>query len=176
MYRNVTLPETRGTAFAFHTLFDDIGRGLGPLWVSLLIAGTGGRIPGFNLSIGGWFVCSLILFLMIFSVKGDFRKLEIATQASAERRRVGLGEGSLVGTKEMMADGKALEADGPLDSTPVALSAEVVDSDDATKSDPSYGKPSVVADSDDAGKSDPAYGKPSVASEPQAAARSDSSV
>jgi MFS family permease len=85
---NVTLPETRGTAFAFHTLFDDIGKGLGPLWVSLLIAGTGSRVTGFNFAITGWLVCAVIMFIMCCTIKSDLRKLEAATLAALERRRV----------------------------------------------------------------------------------------
>lgn len=67
--------------------YTDIGKGLGPLWVSLLIVGAGGRVPGFNYSIGGWFICSFLLMMMAFTVVGDLRKQEIATAAAMERRR-----------------------------------------------------------------------------------------
>jgi hypothetical protein len=69
----------------------DIGRGLGPLWVSLIIEGTGGRVPGFNYSLAGWFVCALLLFIMSFTVLGDLRKLDAATKAAMERRMQGQG-------------------------------------------------------------------------------------
>ena len=104
--RNVTLPETRGTAFAFHTLFDgefqgrhsfqhnvinfsktaDIGKGLGPLWVSLLIQASGSRVAGFNAALCGWLVCAFIMFLMCFTVIGDVRRLEAATLAAIQRK------------------------------------------------------------------------------------------
>ena len=76
---NVTLPETRGTAFALTTFFDDLGRGLGPFWISLLIINLGGRVAAFNYGLIGWVVCSFILFLMVFTIKGDLKKLEVMT-------------------------------------------------------------------------------------------------
>jgi hypothetical protein len=47
---------------------------------------------------------------MVFTVRGDFRKLEIATEAAIERRRVGLAHGSLVTVKEV--DAMPLEVAG----------------------------------------------------------------
>lgn len=89
--------------------------------MSLLIVSVGGRIPGFNFSIGGWFICSLILFIMIFTVVEDFSKLQAATQAAVERRQNGLANGSLVTIKEV--DATPLEAislhDKEVDVTPL---------------------------------------------------------
>jgi sugar phosphate permease len=39
--QNITLPKARGQAFALFNTFDDFGRGLGPLFVSLLIVDLG---------------------------------------------------------------------------------------------------------------------------------------
>jgi predicted MFS family arabinose efflux permease len=113
---NVTLPETRGTAFAFHTLFDDIGKGLGPFWVSLLIAGAGGhRVPAFNFGMCGWLVCSALLFVMCFTVLGDLRKLELATQAAMDRRQMNDSEGSALGSNAGIkaTDGPQHESTNP---------------------------------------------------------------
>ena len=96
----------------------DVGRGLGPFWVSLLIIGVGGRIPAFNLSLAGWFACAIVLFCMTFTVRGDLRKLEATTAATADRHRLQPHEGSIVSVKEVHAD--TLGADGP-------LSAQVMD-------------------------------------------------
>jgi hypothetical protein len=130
----------------------DIGRGLGPLWVALLITGTGGRIPGFNLSIGGWFVCCVILFVMSFTVNGDFRKLEQHTQAAADRRRVGLAEGSLVTIKEVDAE--------PLEVADAERGAKVMDADAALESAPRSEQ--VVDDADNASEDLPSGDKSDV--------------
>ena len=41
--QDVCIPETRGTAFAFFNLTDDIGKGGGPVLVAALIRGLGGH-------------------------------------------------------------------------------------------------------------------------------------
>ena len=39
----ITTPDIRGTAFAWFSLADDLGKGLGPFVISLLISGMGSR-------------------------------------------------------------------------------------------------------------------------------------
>lgn len=90
---NVTLPETRGSAFALLTLFDDLGKGLGPLWVSLIIEATGSRVKAFNYSICGWFGCAFILLLMMRTVRHDVKRLEQFTIENLEKKQNrGLGD------------------------------------------------------------------------------------
>ena len=50
---NVTHPHTRGAAFGLNSLSDDLGRGLGPFWVSLLVQQTHSRVLGFNIALSG---------------------------------------------------------------------------------------------------------------------------
>ena len=68
---NVTDPQERGQAFALFNLFDDFGKGLGPFFVSLLIAGVGGRSEAFNLGIFGWVICGVANLAVFFFVEAD---------------------------------------------------------------------------------------------------------
>eukprot|EP00549_Striatella_unipunctata_P026009 CAMPEP_0118673436 /NCGR_PEP_ID=MMETSP0800-20121206/317_1 /TAXON_ID=210618 ORGANISM="Striatella unipunctata, Strain CCMP2910" /NCGR_SAMPLE_ID=MMETSP0800 /ASSEMBLY_ACC=CAM_ASM_000638 /LENGTH=475 /DNA_ID=CAMNT_0006568491 /DNA_START=427 /DNA_END=1851 /DNA_ORIENTATION=- len=52
--QNITLPTSRGLAFALLNTFDDFGRGLGPVFVAMLIVQIGGRRQAFNVGVLGW--------------------------------------------------------------------------------------------------------------------------
>ena len=41
---NVNEPETRGVALALQTVLDDLGKGLGPLLVSLMVSAWGSYV------------------------------------------------------------------------------------------------------------------------------------
>lgn len=69
--QNVTLPNARGQAFALLNTFDDFGRGLGPLFVAMLISGLGGRRVAFNVGIAGWVLCGIFNICIYFTVKKD---------------------------------------------------------------------------------------------------------
>ena len=61
MVNNVTQPAARGTAFALFNLSDDLGRGLGPLAVAILVEGFGGRRrPAFCVATLGWLLCGAL--------------------------------------------------------------------------------------------------------------------
>ena len=66
----VNSSRNRGTVFSVFMVADDLGKGLGPAIVSLLIPSLG-RVTAFNLSLGGWGVCALFLFLMGFTIRAD---------------------------------------------------------------------------------------------------------
>ncbi len=66
----VNTSQNRGTVFSVFMVADDLGKGLGPAVVSLLIPSLG-RATAFNLSLGGWFLCSFFLFCMVFTIAGD---------------------------------------------------------------------------------------------------------
>jgi MFS family permease len=59
---NVTLPESRGRANSLLNIIDDLGKGLGPFLLSVLISSLG-RKTSFNLSLIGWLVGGTIFFL-----------------------------------------------------------------------------------------------------------------
>ena len=73
---NVTHPRTRGQAFALFTLFDDLGKGLGPYFVSLLIVRMGGRLKAFNVALFGWVICGVANLLIFFTVSQDEAKVQ----------------------------------------------------------------------------------------------------
>lgn len=68
---NVTVPNTRGKAFALFNIADDFGKGLGPYFVSLLIIKLGGRVQAFNVGIFGWFICGVLNLAISFTVVRD---------------------------------------------------------------------------------------------------------
>jgi len=74
---NITVPETRGTAFALLNVVDDIGRGLGPFFVSLIIqALPDNRREALVLSMSGWLVCGMFLMSLAFTLERDVYKAE----------------------------------------------------------------------------------------------------
>eukprot|EP00924_Labyrinthula_sp_SR-Ha-C_P013150 maker-scaffold_12-snap-gene-11.16-mRNA-1 protein AED:0.01 eAED:0.01 QI:182/1/1/1/1/1/2/151/527 len=50
----ITMPETRGTAFALQSLLDELGKGLGPYIVSVLIQVSPNRQAGMIIGTYGW--------------------------------------------------------------------------------------------------------------------------
>jgi hypothetical protein len=57
---NVNEPESRGLALALHATLDDLGKGLAPAMIALLITMMG-RNLSFSLSVLGWLPCSMLL-------------------------------------------------------------------------------------------------------------------
>jgi hypothetical protein len=60
MIMNVNEPETRGVALALHVVLDDLGKGVGPALVAVLITALGRQLA-FSLSIAGWIPCGLLI-------------------------------------------------------------------------------------------------------------------
>ena len=60
MIMNVNEPETRGVALALHVVLDDLGKGVGPAIVAVLITALGRQLA-FSLSILGWVPCGLLI-------------------------------------------------------------------------------------------------------------------
>jgi MFS family permease len=69
--QNVTMPNTRGQAFALYNTFDDLGRGFGPVLVAMMISRFGSRLPAFNVGVLGWVVCGLLNVCVFFTVRYD---------------------------------------------------------------------------------------------------------
>jgi MFS family permease len=69
--QNVTLPNTRGKAFALFNTFDDLGRGLGPVFVANMIVRFGDRTQAFNVGVLGWLICGLANICVFFTVNND---------------------------------------------------------------------------------------------------------
>jgi predicted MFS family arabinose efflux permease len=74
--QNVTLPQVRGLAFSIFNTFDDFGRGLGPVFVAMLIDCLGGRTPAFNIGVTGWLLCGIFNLLIFLTVAKDEEKVQ----------------------------------------------------------------------------------------------------
>ena len=85
MILNTCVPSLRGTALGCFTLTNDVGYGLGPLFVSVLIVNIGGRLPAFNVAMGGWFVASAILLMCAVTIERDVRRQVEAVQELVKR-------------------------------------------------------------------------------------------
>jgi len=86
---NVTLPNTRGQAFALQTTFDDVGRGLGPVFVAILISNFGGRTNAFNFAVFGWILCGVFNLLLYFTVEKDEAAVQSRFAESLHRTAAG---------------------------------------------------------------------------------------
>lgn len=80
--QNVTLPTMRGQAFALMNTFDDFGRGLGPVFLALLITSAGGRTPAFNLGTLGWVMCGILNSAVFFTAERDEHQVQATLAAS----------------------------------------------------------------------------------------------
>ena len=67
---NCNEPETRGVALALQTMMDDVGKGLGPGAVAVLISRMG-RQTAFNVSIFGWLPCGGLLAACCLAIAQD---------------------------------------------------------------------------------------------------------
>lgn len=85
--QNVCVPELRGTAFSVFTLTDDIGKGLGPALVVLIIQSyQGDRRTAFNVVTLFWLICGFLLFLLIFTVPDDILQVQAAVRQALLRQ------------------------------------------------------------------------------------------
>ena len=93
MIVNVNAPYERGTAFATFNLTDDLGKGLGPLLSSFLIARMG-RNRAFSLALWFWLPCGLLCIACGLTMEKDeeaMRKEVEELAASRGEDRVGEG-------------------------------------------------------------------------------------
>ena len=84
--QNVTLPQSRGQAFALFNTFDDFGRGLGPVFVAMLISRFGSRTPAFNVGVCGWILCGIFNLAMFLTVRRDEETVQATLTASLTKR------------------------------------------------------------------------------------------
>ncbi len=82
MIVNVNLPETRGSISSIFNIVDDLGRGFGPFFVSLLIVALG-RETAFILSPLFWVPCAIGFFIMGFTLPRDMANLDRVLQQRA---------------------------------------------------------------------------------------------
>ncbi len=81
---NVNAPETRGSIFSLYNLADDLGKGFGPVIISLLILGFG-RVWAFNIANLFWLFCGVILLVMALYFPRDIKKMNDLMEQRAEK-------------------------------------------------------------------------------------------
>ena len=88
---NINPPETRGSVFACYSQVDDIGKGLGPVFIAGLIVVFNGRQIAFNVAFSMWFICGLFLLMMKGTIEKDAetasRQMEAEIVRSPARER-----------------------------------------------------------------------------------------
>jgi MFS family permease len=70
MLLNVNLPETRGSVVAMFSVLDDISKGFGTLFISIIVHMVGGRAVAYQLSLSIW-VCTGCCLLYTFYTYDD---------------------------------------------------------------------------------------------------------
>ena len=82
---NVSLPTNRGKTFSSLNIFDELGRGFGPMLVSIVISKFGRR-RAFNMSLLGWIISGLLNICSSCFVKEDESRVQ---RHSLQRRKNG---------------------------------------------------------------------------------------
>lgn len=77
---NVNEPETRGLALAFQTTLDDLGKGLGPAVVAMMISSLG-RENAFFWATAGWIPCGAMLLMTALTLEGDEQAMQSRLKA-----------------------------------------------------------------------------------------------
>jgi sugar phosphate permease len=81
---NVNSPETRGSIFSLFNLTDDLGKGFGPVIISLLIVGFG-RLWAFNIANLFWVICGIVLLFMMKTFPEDEARLNAVLKERAKQ-------------------------------------------------------------------------------------------
>ena len=86
MLLNVNTPETRGSIFSLFNLTDDLGKGFGPVIISLLIVSLG-RTWAFNVANLFWVFCGIVLLWLIWVFPKDEQQLQNVLKDRADQLR-----------------------------------------------------------------------------------------
>ncbi len=112
---NVNEPELRGIAVALQAMTDDVGKGLGPFIVAMLI-GVMGRQAAFNVAVAGWVPCAVLMLALCFTIRTDEAAMQRRLQQFMEKRQ------SRPGGLSSMGGELRFEEDRP--ELPVSTAAE----------------------------------------------------
>jgi MFS family permease len=83
MVLNVNAPETRGSMFSLYNLTDALGKGFGPVVISLFISSLG-RDLAFNIANLFWVICGLIILVAVWTFPKDEAALDKLLKKRAE--------------------------------------------------------------------------------------------
>ncbi|MCB1175263.1 MAG: MFS transporter [Leptospiraceae bacterium] len=67
---NCNVPENRGSVFGLYNLTDDLGKGLGPLMIFILLS-VMDQATAYNAAVAFWILCGIIWFFMAFTYQKD---------------------------------------------------------------------------------------------------------
>ncbi len=84
---NVNSPSTRGFVMSIFDVFNNIGKGLGPLIVSWLVQYMGSRRVGYDIAMVAWWLDAFFMACTFFTVEEDERRA--AGGGKGGRRRTG---------------------------------------------------------------------------------------
>jgi predicted MFS family arabinose efflux permease len=111
MMMNVNEPETRGVALALQTMLDDLGKGLGPALVAVLISSVG-RTAAFNISTAGWIPCGLLLLSSSVTLAKDEAAMQQRLKASISRMSLASRDSSRAASTLELADFRQQQQQG----------------------------------------------------------------
>mmetsp|Transcript_78700 Transcript_78700/g.218624 ORF Transcript_78700/g.218624 Transcript_78700/m.218624 type:complete len:623 (-) Transcript_78700:148-2016(-) len=83
MLLNVNLPETRGTLVAMYSVLDDVSKGFGTLFVSVLVHLVGGRAVAYQLSLLLWVIIGAALLTSTNTYEEDEQNMRKNLDESA---------------------------------------------------------------------------------------------
>ena len=81
---NVNGADTRGFVMSIFDVFNNIGRGLGPLIVSWMVQSMGSRARGYDIAMAAWWLDALFMALTYFTVEED----EAAARGKKRKRNI----------------------------------------------------------------------------------------
>jgi len=82
---DVNVPENRGTIFSFFNLSDDLGKGLGPFIIGIILVQAFGRVIAYNIAILMWIFCGAIWIILVRVFPADELKLHAVLKERAAR-------------------------------------------------------------------------------------------
>ena len=82
--QNVTMPQHRGTAFAFLNTTDDVGKGAGPFLIAVFVNIFGDRKAAFNFCTAGWVFGAMLNFCIYCTLTKDQEKCQESVKRNLE--------------------------------------------------------------------------------------------
>jgi len=92
MLLNVNLPETRGFIVAFYSVLDDVSKGFGTLFVSMIVPLVGGRASAYQISLLLWLCTGGALLYTWYTVDDDELAMKQYLQEAANESMVNLSK------------------------------------------------------------------------------------
>mmetsp|Transcript_41032 Transcript_41032/g.130405 ORF Transcript_41032/g.130405 Transcript_41032/m.130405 type:complete len:644 (+) Transcript_41032:243-2174(+) len=88
MLLNVNLPETRGTIMAMYSVLDDLSKGFGTLFVSMIVPLVGGRAVAYQISLLLWVFTGVALLYAVHTYDEDEEQMRKHLDEAAKESMV----------------------------------------------------------------------------------------